>query len=498
MADFDFGNYKVLMCDEDPDAIDIARTTYLEAGIDDFVATPSPEEALKHIPVMKPDVILVALKLQNTNGINVIQKIRSLNEGEFYKTPILMLLDKVSQNLLREACRAGIEGALRKPVSAAKILRFSRAVILKPRRFICVHHYFGPERRTRNDAHFKGKDRRNGSSAEDMSNGVFTGPRGVVLTPGRTKRSGEPILSNATRGSSSQDNSAPTDWGTSETKPKADVGVMDFSTNNLKGDGTNGDYALSDGPVDAGQSAIADYDFTSEDKPEQKQDFDFGTTTTKPEAKTANVVETKTKPEKEIHDIEPVAGAQTGEESAIEAEPSGPDDETFEEIMDLEECLDLHKTWINSGGKLGQQANRPHSDFRGQELEGADFTRAILPQSNFEKVDCTSVVLRKADLTGSTFRQALLTSADLRVSRLSQADMRDARLDRANLLGADLTGANLEGATLSGVNLSGANLNRTNLRGVNLSNCRGLISEQIQRAITDQSTLLPAGARAPS
>ena len=57
MTDFEFSKYKVLMCDTDPEVIDIARTTYLDADIGDFVATPSPEEALKHIPRMKPDVI---------------------------------------------------------------------------------------------------------------------------------------------------------------------------------------------------------------------------------------------------------------------------------------------------------------------------------------------------------------------------------------------------------------------------------------------------------
>jgi len=502
MADFDFGKYKVLMCDQDPDAIDIARTTYLDAGIDDFVATPSPDEALKHIPVMKPDVILIALKLQSSNGINVIQKIRSLNDGEFYKTPVLMLLEKVSQNLLREACRAGIEGALRKPISTAKILRFSRAVILKPRRFICVRQYFGPERRMRDDPHFKGKDRRNSLTAEDTSTDTFTKPPSPAIIPGKSALGSDPVLSGGPGSSTSNSKNssgAPIDWGQSQTKPKANGTTMDLSGNSLKGadsTGAKGDFDLTKSTGGTKKSDPADYDFTSQDKPSKTAEVDYGTTTTKPKAQAADVVETKTKPTKEVKDIDPpVAEKQAVEKPKVEAEPTGPDNDDFEEIMDLDECLDLHKVWVNSGGKTGQQANRPHSDFRGQELEGADFTRAILPQSNFEKVNCTSVVLRKADLTGSTFKQALLTSADLRVSRLSKADMRNARMDRANLLGADLTGANLEGATLSGVNLSGANLNRTNLRGVNLTSCRGLISEQINRAITDQTTRLPTSMR---
>lgn len=504
MPDFDFSSYKVLMCDQDPETIDIARTSYLEAGIGDFVATPSPEEALKHIPIMKPDVILVALKLGAVNGISVVQKIRSLKDGAFFKTPVLLLLEKVSQNMLREACRAGIEGALRKPIAPEKYLRFSRAVILKPRRFICVRHYFGPERRMRDAPHFKGQDRRtsNGLTAEDLTTDTFT----KNITPGKSALGSEPVLSaplpSQGRRAEPNANAKNFDWGQSETKAKADGGVMDFASADVKKTPQAQSVKTPAGKsasTSAAPSKDAGYDFTSADKPAAKTDFDYGTTATKP-AKTAPPT-----PVSQAKDVaSPKDQPKTQEapkpkaETAPPVETTGPDSDDFEEVMDLDECLDLHKTWVNSGGKIGQQANRPHSDFRGQDLEGADFTRAILPQSNFEEVDCTSVVLRKADLTGSTFRKALLTSADLRVSRLSKADLRNAKMDQANLLGADLTGANLEGASLYKVNFSGANLNRTNLRGLNLTSCQGLISDQIKRAITDQSTKLPSSARTPS
>ncbi|NVJ92060.1 MAG: pentapeptide repeat-containing protein [Methylocystaceae bacterium] len=491
MTDFEFSKYKVLMCDTDPEVIDIARTTYLDADIGDFVATPSPEEALKHIPRMKPDVILVALKLPNISGINLIQKIRSMNEGAFYKTPVLMLLEKVSQNLLREACRAGIEGALRKPIQPEKIKRFSRAVILKPRRFICVRHYFGPERRSRDDPHFGGKDRRSGLSQDDFSTDSFTRNQ-TPITPGRSSLDSSPVLSgglseSSTRDNRTNDDSQDFDWGNSTTTTKSDGGVLDYSSPEFKNTSAAG--TSSDRPFDFGTSQETpaskeiSYDFTSEDRmTASKDDIDYGQSKEKSKTKTEIKTDSEAKPEPK-------------EKAPVAFEETGPDSDEFEEIMDLEECLDLHKLWINSGGKSGQQANRPHSDFRGQELDEADFTRAILPQSNFEDVNCTNTVFRKADLTGSTFKKALLSSADLRVSRLAKADMREARMDKANLLGADLTGANLEGATLRGVNLSGANLNRTNLRGVNLSSARGLIPEQIKRAITDQGTLLPLSVR---
>lgn len=483
MSDFDFSAHKVLLCDVDPDAMDMVRTSYLEKEIGDFVATPSPAQAIEHLPKMQPNLILLALKFPDTNGIEIVRQIRALNDGAFFKTPIILLLEKVSQNLLREACRAGIEGALRKPIDREKLLRFTRAVILKPRRFICVAKYFGPERRTRDDPHFDGEDRRNSMRQSDYNLDSYTRTRpvgGVTLSPSQESSGGArgAVLSTESGSRSSASASTP-DWGASKTRAEKS-GTMQFDTDDIAPEqvtSPNGDYDLIETP------AVAPTDVTpSKDTP------------------TPSPVQVKATPQTTADSAALVEKTPEKPKTQQAPEPvqAGPDSDDFEEILDLDDCLDLHKEWVNSGGRSGQQAKRPNSDFRGQQIAEADFTKAILPQSNFEGVNCTSTVFRKADLSGSTFRNALMSSADLRVSRLTKADMRNSRLDKANMLGTDLSEANLEGATLRGVNLSGANLTRANLRGVNLASTQGLIHEQIRRAITDSKTRLPASLKATS
>jgi len=424
---------------------------------------------------MKPDLLLIAMKFPDISGIEIIKKIRSMNEGEFYKTPILMLLDKVSQNLLREACRAGIEGALRKPIVPSKVIRFSRAVIQKPRRFICMRHYFGPERRMRSDPHFEGGERRNGFKKDDFDPDQFTRNRPPV--PGQSSLGSEPVLSGA------KPNADAPNWEASTTKPKADAGVIDYSSDEFK---SSSDKSSNEG-----------FDITSETLPDQSNEIDYGSSSDqKDKTYKEQDFTSQDKPEEVSQNLDAIK--EDTKDENVEVVETGPDDDDFEEIIDLDDCLELHKTWVNSGGKSGKQAKRPHSDFRGQDLEDADFTRAILPQSNFEDVKCPNAVFRKSDLSGSTFKNALLSSADLRVARLTKADFRNARLEKANLLGADLSGANFEGASLRGVNFSGANLNLTNLRGVNLASSQGLLSDQVKRAITDSSTRLPLSIRTTS
>ncbi|SCA58188.1 hypothetical protein MTBPR1_90035 [Candidatus Terasakiella magnetica] len=521
MSDFDFSAYKVMLCDNDPASIDAARTTYLDNGIGDFVATPSPEEALDHIPMMKPDLMLIGLKFPEISGIEVVRQIRGLMDGAFFKTPILILLDKVAPNTLREACKAGIEGALRKPLEAEKILRFSRSVILKPRRFVCVNHYFGPERRTLEDIE-RSKElcrRKDGIQAP--------------VQPGRSSLDSSPVMSGGFKGSSIElfGNDAPAPAATKPTPPKqakaSDVEAAEVSnlTQEAPSSARKAERVVqheasshsrgaagatlqapssqkSSGSIFAGEDTAqgkkTSNDFAlTDDAPakQSKEDFDFGLAEEekkKAKSKQENLIEEEAASKKKAQAKVALEEAEKKAKKKKKETEAGPADEDFEEIVDLEECLEQHKEWINSGGKNGKRAKRPHSDFRGQEIAEVDFTGAILPQSCFEGLNCTSTVFRKADLSGSTFKEALLSSSDLRVARLSKVDMRNAKLDRSDMLGADLSEADLAGASLRRVNLSGANLHQTNLCGVNLTSVQGLIAEQVKRAITDSTTRLPS------
>lgn len=90
------------------------------------------------------------------------------------------------------------------------------------------------------------------------------------------------------------------------------------------------------------------------------------------------------------------------------------------------------------------------------------------------------------DLSGTDLRGADLGGATLARANLERADLRKASLALANLQEGNLKGANLEGAILEGANLEGANLQRANLLGVT-----GLTQDQLDKAVTDECTILP-------
>ena len=90
-------------------------------------------------------------------------------------------------------------------------------------------------------------------------------------------------------------------------------------------------------------------------------------------------------------------------------------------------------------------------------------------------------------LRHASLRFATLTGANLEMADLSDTDLCDARLDGANLSGADLSKALCERADFSNARLHGANLGSANLK-----DARNLTQGQIDEALGDALTVLPA------
>ncbi len=168
----------------------------------------------------------------------------------------------------------------------------------------------------------------------------------------------------------------------------------------------------------------------------------------------------------------------------------------------------------------------------GINLEGAD-----LHGGSFDNSDLSKANLSHASLARANLRTALLNEANLRNSDLSEAKMPGAHFADADLRGADLSVTHLEGAVLSGADLTGAklynaflvmdgdtatlairaNLSRVDfryahlngldvegarfdhadLREVDFTYVRNLTQKQIDSAIVDDTTRLPAGLQMP-
>ena len=96
--------------------------------------------------------------------------------------------------------------------------------------------------------------------------------------------------------------------------------------------------------------------------------------------------------------------------------------------------------------------------------------------------------LRNANLIGAHLKNAILTHTYVEGASLMNAHL-EAHLESAHLEGANLMNAHLEGAHLEGAHLEG----NTSVEGTDLRDVQGVTQAQINSAIGDKTTVLPAG-----
>jgi uncharacterized protein YjbI with pentapeptide repeats len=163
--------------------------------------------------------------------------------------------------------------------------------------------------------------------------------------------------------------------------------------------------------------------------------------------------------------------------------------------------------------QFGWRVDLRATDLRGAKLREAHLERALFTNAHLEDAFLFDAHLEGAELWYAHLERAKLVSAHLEGASLFGAHLEGALLLETHLEGATIWGAHLEGADLrgahleragisdshfNGVHLEGAILNGAHLSGANLSEAEGLTQEQIDVALGDAKTKLPAGLTRPA
>jgi pentapeptide repeat protein len=144
-----------------------------------------------------------------------------------------------------------------------------------------------------------------------------------------------------------------------------------------------------------------------------------------------------------------------------------------------------------------QRTDLKGADLKSAHLEDASFVGAHMESANLGGAHMEGAILRgahleRAYLGGAHLERAYLGGAHLERAQLTEAHMESANLGGAHLEGANLRDAHLEHASLAGASMEGANLSGAHLEGASLEDASRLTGEQIDMALVDSSTKLPA------
>lgn len=113
-----------------------------------------------------PDVILTDWEMPEMNGLDLIREIRASEEPALHYLPVIIITGYTELTHIKKAINTGANEYLAKPISPTALYDRIVSIILRPRRFVRVPGYFGPDRHRRK-ADLEGKeDRREREPAE--------------------------------------------------------------------------------------------------------------------------------------------------------------------------------------------------------------------------------------------------------------------------------------------------------------------------------------------
>jgi len=153
-------NFKVLIVDDEHMIQNLVHGVLTSLGFSNISIANSGRKAQSLIAKNDFDFIITDWRMDDLDGIDIINFVRGTKKPPLCNTPIIMLTGNTEAYYVKAAIDAGVTSYLIKPFTAEQLVKRIRAVIESPRDFIISRNYTGPDRRHIAHPPPNGKDRR--------------------------------------------------------------------------------------------------------------------------------------------------------------------------------------------------------------------------------------------------------------------------------------------------------------------------------------------------
>lgn len=154
----------IMIVDDLEFSVQILREMVRVLGAQDIRTFLDGEMAWRDFIVRPADLIIIDWEMQPVSGIELTKRIRKHPDSPNTFVPIIMVTAHRERDEVFRARDSGVTEYVVKPVSPKALFSRIEAVIERPRRFVRVGEFFGPDRR-RHNAQFDGEDRRGKEAA---------------------------------------------------------------------------------------------------------------------------------------------------------------------------------------------------------------------------------------------------------------------------------------------------------------------------------------------
>lgn len=159
MEDSYLTNVHFLVVDDNQFDRQILRDVLNALGSRHVATAKTAEEAYTLVKEIDPDVVLLDWEMRPMSGIEFTRRIRTSKDSPNRFLPIIMVSGHATRGRIFAARDSGVNEYLTKPISARALFNRIQQVIERPRRFVRIGEYFGPDRR-RQKKEFEGGEQR--------------------------------------------------------------------------------------------------------------------------------------------------------------------------------------------------------------------------------------------------------------------------------------------------------------------------------------------------
>lgn len=152
---------RILVVEDNSFARRIVMEILKHLGASNVIIAKDGEEAWLEIKKEMPDIVLLDWEMGPVDGLNFLNRVRHDPACPNAYLPIIMVTGYADRWHVFAARDAGVNEYVIKPLSAKALLDRIQAVIERPRRFVRIGKFFGPDRR-RKEKLYLGPDKRGG------------------------------------------------------------------------------------------------------------------------------------------------------------------------------------------------------------------------------------------------------------------------------------------------------------------------------------------------
>jgi CheY-like chemotaxis protein len=155
-----FSKLSVLIVEDNKPMSELIVSVLETLGVGNVLEAENGADGFRLFCLKNPDIVISDWEMEPATGLSLTDEIRRSAQSPNRMVPIIMLTGYSAPKRVAQARDTGVTEFLAKPFTAEGLINRIAYVINKPRDFVENRSFFGPDRRRRHNAEYKGPRRR--------------------------------------------------------------------------------------------------------------------------------------------------------------------------------------------------------------------------------------------------------------------------------------------------------------------------------------------------